>query len=229
MRIDHDFVDVAPPTRTCITVVDETAHTATELVEESKPVGADAYVRLTSVIGSRLAGARALVMSGTLAPDAPVDFYARCAALAGANLPTIVDATGEALLAAVERRLFLAKPNRAELGQTLEADVDDESSLRGAMRELCNRGARWVVVTDGARPTFVCQGRDFWRIDVPQIEPVSPIGCGDAMAAGIAVGIVRGMPVPQACRFGSACAVAKAMTPFAGHVDNVAVERASLR
>src|SRR5438128_5929911 len=36
--IEMDFITVSPQTRQCITVIDESAHTITELVEESRPV-----------------------------------------------------------------------------------------------------------------------------------------------------------------------------------------------
>src|ERR1700733_9421480 len=41
--IAHDFVEVPWPTRTCVTVIDAAAGTATELIEESPAVGGQYY------------------------------------------------------------------------------------------------------------------------------------------------------------------------------------------
>src|SRR5512135_59349 len=48
--IEMDFVPVATRTRQCITLLDTSAHTQTELVEESQPVTAADYEKLMSVI-----------------------------------------------------------------------------------------------------------------------------------------------------------------------------------
>jgi tagatose 6-phosphate kinase len=222
--VAHDFVEVEPATRMCITVIDESMHTATELLEESQPVSRESYDGLLEKLAALVSRARVVVMSGRLTVGADPDFYARIHALA-TNARCIVDVTGPPLLATLDKRPFLVKPNRAELTETLEAEIDDAESLRGAMRETIARGARWVVVTAGTEPTLVTDGKRFWQIDVPKVRPVSPIGSGDAFCAGIAVGISRGMDVPEACRLGTACAVANAMTPYAGHVDRAEIER----
>ena len=223
-RIAHDFVDVESPTRLCITVIDESQRTATELLEESQPVSRESYDTLLDKLMSLLSQAQVIVMSGRLTGGADPGFYARVVALA-TNARCIIDGTGPPLLAALEKRPFLVKPNRAELAETLEAEIDDVESLRGAMRETIARGARWAVVTAGTESTLVTNGKQFWQIDVPTVRAVSPIGSGDAFSAGIAVGISRGMDMPEACRLGTSCAVANAMTPYAGHVDRAEVER----
>src|SRR5262245_12382149 len=48
--IESDFVSVAPRTRLCITVIDESAGTQTELVEESQPVAETDYHKLDDII-----------------------------------------------------------------------------------------------------------------------------------------------------------------------------------
>lgn len=217
-RIAHDFVDVAPETRLCITVIDRAKCTATELIEESAEVAPQAYADLLSKVAGAIAGARVAVLSGTLTPGAPQRFYADCVSLA-ASVPTIVDARGDVLKESLSRRPFVVKPNRRELADTFDADVDDDDSLRGAMRELIARGARWAVVTAGSVPTLVTNGSQFWSIPVPRVDVVSAIGSGDAFAGGLAVGLVRGMQVPEACRLATACAVSNAMTPYAGYIS----------
>src|SRR6516165_1301140 len=51
--VELDFVTVQARTRQCITLVDESDATHTELVEESRPVTADDYDRLMAIIRRR--------------------------------------------------------------------------------------------------------------------------------------------------------------------------------
>src|SRR5206468_9160577 len=77
-EIDSDFVSVSPRTRQCITVIDESTGTQTELVEESRPVPETDYRKLAEMIHRRVGNCRAVVMSGTITPDGPADFYHQC-------------------------------------------------------------------------------------------------------------------------------------------------------
>src|SRR5437016_3143032 len=67
--IDTDFVKVVPETRQCTTVIDESAATITELVQESEAVAKSKYRQLFYAIRRNAAHCRAMVMSGTLTPD----------------------------------------------------------------------------------------------------------------------------------------------------------------
>jgi len=110
--IGHDFVTVGPRTRLCVTLIDQSAHTHTELIEESSAVEAEAWESLEAKLGELLGRAKLLALSGSLTPGAPVDFYRRCAQMAAeAGVPTIVDAQGPALATALPARPLLVKPN----------------------------------------------------------------------------------------------------------------------
>src|ERR1051326_3023192 len=60
--IQTDFVQVTAATRQCITVLDESCGTHTELVEESKSVSEDDYEKLVAIVRVRAAGCQAVVM-----------------------------------------------------------------------------------------------------------------------------------------------------------------------
>lgn len=216
--VSHDFVEVTAPTRLCTTVIDESTGLVTELVEESHPVSPNDYQALLARVRKHLGRAALLVLSGTLPPSAEPDFYARCAVLADKETPVIVDAVGVALLEALKVKPFVIKPNQSELGRTLGVNVDSDESLRTAMNELVSRGASWVVVTRGRSDTLVTDGQAHWRVTTPAVKVISPIGSGDAFAAGLAAGLAGGKDVPEACVLGAACGAANALTPDSGHL-----------
>lgn len=224
--IEQEFLTVAPRTRQCITVIDQSAGTHTELVEESKPVSAGDYDKLLEIIRRRLHGAQALVMSGTLTPNGPTDFYAQCTRLAReANVLTIVDAQGKPLLEALPAGPSLVKPNRTELAATVGHDLPDERAVLDAMTEISKRGAARVVVTAGKAPTLAYDGHKFWRVHAPRIEALNPIGSGDAFTAGLVWRLVCGENLGEACRWASAVGTANALTLMAGEVDPLEVHR----
>jgi tagatose 6-phosphate kinase len=216
--IPHDFIEVTPKTRTCTTVIDRAAGTVTELVEETRPVEPRAYHDLLRTLNANLSRARALVLSGSLPPAAPNDFYARCTHLArAAKLPVILDTRGEPLRQALPEQPTVVKPNRLELAETTPYSIDSDEALRRAILELLHTGPQWAIITDGPRPALACDGEHFWRVTPPRIEPVNPIGSGDAFAAGLAIALVESRTLPEACRLAAACGAANALSSPPGH------------
>jgi tagatose 6-phosphate kinase len=225
-RIETDFVRVGPQTRQCITVIDQSAGSQTELVEESQPLAGIDYAKLMVIIARRASRCRALVMSGTITPGGPPDLYARCTRLARrAGALAVVDAQGRALTEALKAKPALVKPNRAELGMTLGCELKNEAGVRRAMCDLHERGAQRIVVTAGKHPVLAFDGRAFWRIHSPRIIALNPIGSGDAFTAALVWRLLRGEDLGEAARWGAAAGAANALTMMAGQVGLKTVER----
>lgn len=223
--IRHRFVQVEPQTRLCTTVIDHAAGTVTELVEESCMVNPGCYDELFEAARAELPNASVVVLSGSLPPAAPIDFYAKLTREARqANKPCLVDARGEALLLAASAGAALCKPNLDELSATVGHAIESDAAAFEACRRLVERGVRWVLVTHGREPTRLSDGRSLWRIPVPRVKSVNPIGSGDSVAAGIAVGLARGLAMPEAAMLGVACGSANAMTELTAEVHPRDVE-----
>ncbi len=226
--IETEFVRIEPETRQCTTVIDESAGTNTELVQESDAVPKEKYRQLIEVVRKWAGRCRAMSMSGTLTPRAPIDFYRRCTQLAAEyGLLSVVDANGSALIEALKARPGVVKPNRSELAATLGHELVSEADLKSAMRELCDRGALKVIVTSGKDPALAFDGKQFWRIHAPNIAAVNPIGSGDAFTAGLTWRLLRGADLGEACRWASATGAANALTLMAGEVRRKHVQRLS--
>jgi tagatose 6-phosphate kinase len=224
--IECEFIPVPARTRQCITVIDETCGQQTELVEESAAVKSAYYARLLRVIERRAAGCKAVIMSGTITPGGPVDFYERCTNIgSAAGALTVVDAKGPVLLQSLQARPGLVKPNRAELGATLGKKLESQPESLRAMLTLHERGAERVVVTAGKGPTLASDGRRTWRILSPRVRAVNPIGSGDAFTAALTWRLVGGDNLGEACRWAVAAGAANALSAMPGELDPEDVRR----
>ncbi len=197
--IAHDFVTVSPQTRLCTTVVDRSNQTATELVEESAAVESGDWERLAEKVSSAVGRARLCVFSGSLPPGGPIGFYADCVRVAqAAGCPVILDARGDPLRLAMTFPGLTIKLNREELAATLTSPLPDDESLRDAMLRARPPGGA-ITVTMGAAGAVAFDGKPFCRISSPRVQTISAVGSGDAFAAGLAVGMLRGRPFREAC------------------------------
>ncbi|HEY5914751.1 MAG TPA: hexose kinase [Verrucomicrobiae bacterium] len=224
--IQADFIGVSAATRQCITLIDESAATTTELVEESPAVEPGDFQKLAKLVERRLKDCQAIVMSGTITPGGPADFYRQCLELARSfGVLGLVDAQGPALAEALKAHPGLVKPNRQELARTLACELRTETEVIAAMRETQRRGAQRVVVTSGKQPTLALEGSRLWRIPSPRVRAINPIGSGDAFTAALVWRLVQADNLGEACRWGAAAGAANALTLMPGELELPDLER----
>ena len=216
------WVETTAPTRVCTTIVDTTGHSATELVENAHALSEEERAAFVRAFAEEAAGASVVVLIGSLPPGTPASYFREL--LSHVHGKAIVDARGDELLQALAARPFLVKPNREELARTLGRELPTEADLFDAMGELHRRGAEWVVITDGKKPTHVSSAGGIWRVSSPAHAVLNPIGCGDCLAGGIAWATLHGREPLDAIRFGVATAADKVGRLLPGEVDRTGVE-----
>ena len=161
--------------------------------------------------------ARIVVASGSLPPGVPEDFYQQvsnvCAELGKIFL---LDTSGGGL-AHVKSGVFLLKPSIRELREYVNGDaaaLGTEAEQVAAARDLVDRGvARHVLVSMGAQGALLVSAEGAQRFAAVEVPPGSGVGAGDAMLAGVAVGIARDWPLGEAVRLGIAAGAAMLLTP----------------
>ncbi|HEX4144974.1 MAG TPA: PfkB family carbohydrate kinase [Pirellulales bacterium] len=215
------WIEVTSRTRVCTTLIDQSSGETTELVEEAGPLAADEIARFESSCAEQLAGARVAVFSGSIPAGTPPNLYARL--LANSQAAAILDIRGPELALALGRRPLMVKPNRQELAQFVGRQIDSDAELCAAMAELNDRGAEWVVISNGRHDVWARDGHDVYRVRPPVIEAVNPIGSGDCLAAAMAWQIDQGAPVLDALRAGIAAASLNAAQLLPARLDRAEV------
>lgn len=219
-------VEVQCPTRVCTTIVDQATRSMTELVENAGPMSDEELDRFAAAYEEEAAQAEVVILTGSLPEGVSSDYYRQL--LKRSICPAVLDFRGQGLLDVLAADLkdtpMILKPNRQELAQTVGRTLGTEGDLLAAMRELVDRGAEAVVVTDGSGPVRCLWGTDaFCAFPPEEVEVVSPLGCGDSLAAGLAWGIFNKWPPRQSVQLGVAAAVENLGTLLPGHFEGAKV------
>jgi len=205
LSVPHHLIRTACATRVCTTLLDRAAGTMTELVENGRAMTAAELEEFRLAYGEHAARADVAVIMGSLPVGTPAGFYRELMALT--PCPAVLDFRGEGLLSVLDRRPLLVKPNREELAATAGRPLATDDDLVAAMRSLNDRGAQYVLVTQGAGAVWLTGGGEAWRLVPPAIDNVvNPIASGDAVAATIAWAVRRGDTMIDAARLAIAAA-----------------------
>jgi len=225
-RFGTRIVRVKAETRTCQTLLGGDG--ATELVEESGALTSVEVRNVRRAFGAEARKAKLVVLTGTVPDGCGDDFYAGLVAEAqGLGVPVLIDAQKAQLVKALKRRPFLVKINRDELAAATRVNCERKPDVLRALRKLVREGPRHAVITDGAKSVYASEkpGRAVTMWKPPRVKAKNPIGSGDAMMAGIAVGLERGKSMAEAVRLGIGCGAANAITVEPGFVRRADVKR----
>ena len=205
LGVPHRWTATHAGTRVCTTLIDRANSTITELVENGRPMTSAELAAYYDAFAEEVSRAEAVVITGSLPEGTPPSFYREL--LEHTSCPAVLDFRGEGLLAVLDLKPYIVKPNREELSQTVGMSLESDEKLLSAMRSLNRRGAAWVVVTDGAKPVWVTSAARGYRFHpLPDVKVVNAIGSGDAMAAALAWATRAGWEIVRAVQFGIAAA-----------------------
>jgi 1-phosphofructokinase len=231
-------VPVHAPVRTNYTLVDPEG-TTTKLNEPGAALSDATRAALTGVLHGHAAGAAWVVLSGSLPPSTPVDWYAGLVrSLRDTGARVAVDTSEAPLLALLsagrDAAPHLLKPNAEELAQLAGVDEDDvlrdpEATL-AAVRTLHDRGVSEVLLTLGADGALLSRADgDVWSARPPAIAVRSTVGAGDSSLAGYLLADLAGAPPAERLRTAVAYGAASASLPGSAVPTPAQVDVAAVR
>ncbi|HKR91288.1 1-phosphofructokinase family hexose kinase [Novosphingobium sp.] len=166
-----------------------------------------------------------MVLSGSLPPGVPDDFYARVIRiLRPRGIEIVLDSSGEALAHGINAgSLLLVKPSQGELQQYAGHKLTSRGAISKAAMAIVEAGkARLVAVTMGAEGAVLAREEGAIFLSALKIDAASAVGAGDSFTAGMLYQLCRGDNEVAAFRFGIAAgsaAVLRAGTGLAHPAD----------
>ncbi len=217
-KFDVEAVHVKANTRICQTLLN--GKVATEIVEESGKLRPSEVRSFITLYKANLPKAKIVVITGSVPDGCNNDIYSQFIKLAHkVKIPVFLDAQRRQLIAGVRAGADLIRINTTELA---EATKTRQSGSRTLSKAICQLGAQadaWVVVSDGPGDIVLFRnGVCVRRFSAPKVKVVNPIGCGDAMLAGIAHQYCIRRDMLNAIQLGIASGAANALTSLPGEL-----------
>jgi tagatose 6-phosphate kinase len=216
--LNDQMVGIAGESRRTVVIVHPRG--ATVFNEPGAHVSASEWAAFVDRFGELLAGCAAVVLSGSVPPGIPREAYAVLLRMAtDAGVQGVLDAQGEALMAGLAGRPAIVKPNQLELGAAVGRPCGSMEDLLAAAGLLRSGGAGAVVVTRGADGLVASTPDGNWTAAAPESVAGNATGAGDAVAAALAVGLLRAQPWPERLVEAVAMGAAAVVGSLAGDID----------
>ncbi|RMC23716.1 MULTISPECIES: 1-phosphofructokinase [unclassified Lactobacillus] len=208
-RIVNDFVTISDATRVNVKV-----HAEAET--EINAAGPSITEQEITAFKDRLSDLKKgdiVVLSGSLAPTLPPDFYQQLLPTitqAGANF--VVDTTGQALLDTLSFHPLVVKPNHHELAEMFNTTFNSDDELLDCARKLLQLGAQNVMVSMAGKGGYLITTDHVYHAKGAVGTAINSVGAGDSMIAGFVGTYVKNNDPAESFRIGMACGAATAFT-----------------
>jgi len=204
--------------------------TTTKLNEPGPDLSAAEVEALLAAALERSQGADWVVGCGSLPPGAPTDLYAvlvRRVHERGGRVA--IDSFGASFAAAVAARPDLIKPNHEELAELVGHDLPTLGHVRDAARELVADGIAVVAVSLGGDGALLVTADECAHARATISAPLSTVGAGDCMLAGLLHGLSTGLDPADALVTGvtwgaAAVTLPGSRVPAPGDLDGIRAE-----
>ncbi|EHJ08533.1 tagatose-6-phosphate kinase [Staphylococcus simiae] len=189
----HAFYNIKGETRNCIAILHEGQQT--EILEQGPTIDADEARGFIHHVDELLTKVQAVAISGSLPKGLSQDYYAQIIQLCQQRqIPVVLDCSGSALLAVLKQQYkpTVIKPNISELSQLLGQQIqEDIESLKTVLANPLFDGIEWIIVSLGANGAFAKHNEQYYRVSIPKINVLNPVGSGDSTVAGITSAVVN--------------------------------------
>ncbi|WP_067734010.1 1-phosphofructokinase family hexose kinase [Novosphingobium naphthalenivorans] len=169
-----------------------------------------------------------MVLSGSLPPGVPDDFYARVTRLLRPRgIEIVLDSSGAALMHGIDAgSLLLVKPSQGELQQYTGRKLVTRDEIEDVAMDIVQTGkARLVAVTLGDEGAILARAEGPVFLPALRIEAASAVGAGDSFVAGMIFALNTGMSELEAFRFGVASGSAAVLRAGTGLAYPSDIER----
>ncbi|EKF51246.1 tagatose-6-phosphate kinase [Lactococcus garvieae] len=217
--IESQFTKISGKTRNCIAILHEGQQT--EILEKGPRILKEEAEHFIHNFEEIVAKVDVITISGSLPEGLPENFYSELIKIANKqDKKVVLDCSGKALEAVLKSNYkpHLIKPNLDELSDLLGKEVTLEN-IEDSLKDKLFEGIEWIVVSLGKDGAFAKVSDKFYRVKIPKIEVVNPVGSGDSTVAGLAYGISRHESIEVTLKRANVCGMLNAQEAKTGHID----------
>ncbi len=220
LGIQTDFVWVEEDTRSNIRIDEEEGDWYIKVNEPGPPITEDDIEQLFKKVEGYAKKGDIWVLSGSLPPDVPDEFYADLIKLFKSRGARVyLDASGPALRYGCQAGPYMVKPNRSEAASIVGFAVDDQEDAKRAALPFLRMGIECISISMGSMGLLFATQREMIHAKPPKIKPKNESGSDDALLAGLIYGQIRDWEPVEVARWAVATSAVASETDGVSKFD----------
>lgn len=223
INIKHNFMPIDQESRNCIAILHDDMQ-QTEILETGPLLTDKDEANFLKHFENSLDNISVVTISGSLPKGLSIELYAEMIEIAAIKeIPVLLDSSGEPLKVSLssKHKPFLIKPNQEEIAQLIGKPIHDLIELQEVLAtNSLFEGVEWVVISLGADGALVKHNTEFFRLTIPKIDVVNPVGSGDSTVAGLASAIAVDADDVEVMKTGMTTGMLNTIEKQTGFINN---------
>ncbi|MFZ1419715.1 MAG: tagatose-6-phosphate kinase, partial [Leptotrichiaceae bacterium] len=219
--IEHRFFEISGETRNCIAILHEGKQT--EILEDGPVITLAESEKFLQHFEKLVKTVQIISISGSFPKGIEDDYYSKIIQICNKyTKPVVLDCSGKALLEVLkhEYKPKVIKPNIEELSQLIGKNVSkNQNELKEILEDKLFENIEWIIVSLGADGAFAKHNDKFYKVNIPKIEVVNPVGSGDSTVAGIISAIYENTSDENLLKKANTLGMLNAMENLTGFVN----------
>lgn len=221
MNIKNKFFEISGETRNCIAILHE--GNQTEILENGPTIKENESTKYLDYFENIVKDVNIVSISGSLPKGLENDYYSKMIEICNKyNKDVVLDCSGKALEEVLknEYKPKVIKPNIDELSQLLNKKIiKDINEIKEVLQNELFKGIEWIIVSLGADGAFAKHNDKFYKVNIPKIKVVNPVGSGDSTVAGIVSAINKNENDENILKKANTLGILNAMEEMTGYVN----------
>ncbi|WP_299997107.1 1-phosphofructokinase [uncultured Clostridium sp.] len=223
--IKSDFIKIKGETRECLAIITDDS-TQTEILEPGPVIDENEQVRFIEKFNKLSEIANIIVISGSVPQNIKTTFYKDLIEIANKkNKKVLLDTSGFLLNEGIKGKPYFIKPNKDEIEALTGRKIESINDAINEVKYFQNKGIEFVIISLGEEGSIAGFNKKIYKVSVPKVNAVNPVGSGDSYVAGIAIGLARNYDIKDMLKLASACGTANAMENETGCVKKEVVNK----
>jgi len=220
LGIQTDFVWVEEDTRTNTRIDEEQGDWYIKVNEPGPQITEKDIEQLFQKVEGYAKKGDFWVLSGSLPPDVPDQFYADLIKLfKSRGVRVYLDTSGPSLRYGCQASPYMVKPNAAEAASIVGFDIDDQEDAKRAALPFLRMGIEFLALTMGSVGLLFATQREMIHAKPPRVKVKNESGAGDSLFAGVIYAQMRDWDPVEVARWAVATGAAAAETDGVSEFD----------
>lgn len=219
LKIKTNFTQINDETRTCLGIIYEDG-SQSEILEKGPKINKEEIKDFIKKFKSILDKTKIIIASGSIPRGVNTDIYKYLISLANQKgVKFILDSSKSSLIEGIKASPYLIKPNKEELEEITRIKINNDADIIQACENLMNMGAVNIAVSLG-KDGMIFVGREGrFKVNIPRIRTLNPVGSGDSTVAGFTVGLSKNLGIQDTLKLANACGISNAMEKETGKIN----------